>query len=454
MLQIYNTLTRRKDPFKPRHKKRVDIFVCGPTIYDYMHIGHAKTYVQFDVIVKYLRYKGYRAYYLQNVTDIDDKIIKRAQEKNIDPAKLAREFEGYYHDDEKKLGITSVTKYARATDYIKDIIKQTQALLKKGYAYKISDGYYYDITKFKDYGKLSGRTALGAEDAVSRIDESVAKKNKGDFCLWKFSKPDEPSWDTKIGRGRPGWHIEDTAITEKHFGPQYDIHGGARDLIFPHHEAEIAQMQAISDKSPMARFWIHTGFLTVDGKKMSKSLKNFITVDDALKNYDYKTLRFFYLSSHYHSPIDFTDESIKSAQHGLERLNDFIQYTKIHKKDNKELTQKTKQQFITAMDDDFDTVKAIAALFDFINICYKKNIGGKSAYKLLKKINTIFDIFTFKKPRIPQNITILVEQREKLREQKKWSEADQIRKKIQTLGFTVEDTDKGPIVKKLGIKLL
>ncbi|MDA2921904.1 cysteine--tRNA ligase [Patescibacteria group bacterium AH-259-L07] len=446
---IYNTLTQKKDLFTPRRKKRVDIFVCGPTVYDYMHIGHAKTYVQFDVIVKYLRYRGYNVYYLQNVTNIDDKIIKRAREKNIEPLKLAREFENSYHKDEKKLGITSITKYARATDYISHIVKQTQTLIKKGYAYKISDGYYYDITKFKDYGKLSGRTALGAEDAISRIDESVEKKNKGDFCLWKFSKKNEPGWDTKLSRGRPGWHIEDTAITDTHFGPQYDIHGGARDLIFPHHEAEIAQIQAISDKSPMAHFWIHTGFLTVDGKKMSKSLNNFITVRDALKKYNYKTLRFFYLSSHYRSPIDFTDESIKSAQHGLERLNDFIQYTKTNKKDNKEFVKKAKQQFITAMDNDFDTVKAIAILFDFVNESYKKNIGGKSAYKLFKKINKIFDIFTFKKPRIPQNITILVEQREKLRDQKKWSDADQIRKKVKNLGFVIEDTDKGPLIKKL-----
>lgn len=448
MLTIYNTLTRKKQEFKPRRKKRVDVFVCGITAYDYMHIGHAKTYVQFDVIVKYLRYKGYTVYYLQNVTDIDDKIIKRAHKKNIDYTKLAREVERYYHEDEKKLGIDSVTKYARATDYMHQIVKQTQALIKKGYAYKISDGYYYDITKFKDYGKLSGRTTRGAEDAISRIDESVEKRNKGDFCLWKFSKTDEPSWTTKIGVGRPGWHIEDTAITDTHFGPQYDIHGGARDLIFPHHEAEIAQIQALSDKSPMAKYWMHTGFLTVEGKKMSKSLNNFITVQDALKKYDYKTLRFFYLSSHYRSPINFTDESIKSVQHGLERLNDFIQYIKTNKKDNKEFVKKTKQQFITAMDDDFDTVKAIAVLFDFINTCYKKNIGGKSAYKLFKEINKIFDIFEFKKPAIPISVTMLVKQREKLRDQKKWSDADQIRKKIQTLGFTVEDTDKGPVIKK------
>lgn len=447
-IKIYNTLIQNKQPFQPRQKKRVDIFVCGITSYDYMHIGHAKTYVQFDVIVKYLRYKGYKVYYLQNVTDIDNKIIKRAQEKNIKSIKLAREFEKYYHKDEKKLGINAVTKYARATDYINQIIKQTQALIKKGYAYKIADGYYYDITKFENYGKLSNRTALEAEDAISRIDESVEKRNKGDFCLWKFSKSNKPNWNTKIGRGRPGWHIEDTAITEKHFGPQYDIHGGARDLIFPHHEAEIAQMQAISKKSPMAKYWIHTGFLTVEGKKMSKSLHNFVTVRDALKKYNYKTLRFFYLSSHYRSPIDFTKDAIESAQNGLQRLNDFIQYTKINKKEDKNLVQKTKEQFISTMDDDFDTVKAIACLFDFVNESYKKNIGGKSAYKLFKEINAIFDIFTLKKPSIPKEVIELVKQREKLREQKKWSESDQVRKKIQNLGFTMEDTDKGPVIKK------
>ncbi|MCH7759276.1 cysteine--tRNA ligase [Patescibacteria group bacterium] len=343
-IKIYNTLARQKQILKPIKKGMIKMFVCGPTVYDYMHIGHAKTYIQFDVIVKYLRFKGYDVFYLQNITDLDDRIIKRAQEKKIDPLKLAQQFEKYYHQDEKKIGIDSITRYARATDAINQMVKQIKTLIKKNYAYKIADGYYFNIKKFKNYGRLSKRTALGAEDAVSRIDESIEKINKGDFCLWKFSKQNEPSWKTDLGSGRPGWHIEDTAITETAFGPQYDLHGGARDLIFPHHEAEIAQMEAASGKKPLVKYWLHTGFLNVQGQKMSKSLKNFITVREALEKYNSKTLRFFYLSSHYRRPIDFNEKSLAKAENSLERLNAFIQKTKTVQKDDQTFIKKHKKE--------------------------------------------------------------------------------------------------------------
>ena len=448
-MKIYNTLTRKKEIFKPRQGRRVNLFVCGPTVYDYMHIGHAKTYIQFDVIVKYLKSKNYNVFYLQNITDLDDKIIRKAKEEKTTPLKIAQEFEKYYHQDEKALDINSVTKYARATDYIKQIVKQTKTLLEKGFVYKISDGYYYDIKKFKDYGKLSRRTALGAEDAVSRIDESIEKRNKGDFCLWKFSKPNEPNWKAELGNGRPGWHIEDTAITQTEFGSQYDIHGGARDLIFPHHEAEIAQMEAASGKKPLVKYWMHTGFLNVDGRKMSKSLKNFITVQDALKKYSPKTLRFFYLTSHYRSPINFNEKALKKAKNSLERLNDFTTKTKTGKKDDLQLIKKTKTKFIQTMDDDFDTVKALAVIFDFIKKCYKKNIGGKKAYNFLKEIDKIFNILDFKKEIIPVEVKKLIAQRETVRKQKDYKKSDELREKIKKLGYWVDDTVKGPKIKKL-----
>ena len=449
MLKIYNTLTRKKEIFKPRKDKRVNLFVCGPTVYDDMHIGHAKTYIQFDVMVKYLRHKGYNVFYLQNITDLDDKIINKAKEEKISPFDLARKFEEFYHQDEKKLGIDSITKYARATDYIKQIVKQTKTLIKKDYAYKISDGYYYDIKKFKDYGKLSGRTILGAEDAVSRIDESVEKRNKGDFCLWKFSKPDEPSWDTEIGTGRPGWHIEDTAITETHFGPQYDIHGGAKDLIFPHHEAEIAQMEAVSAKKPMVKYWMHTGFLNVEGRKMSKSLGNFITVRDALKKYNHKVLRFFYITGHYRSPIDFSEKALEKAKNSLERLNDFVKKAKTGKKDDPKIVKKIKENFFKAMDDDFDTVKAFAIIFDFIRTSYKKKVGGKKTYTFFKEINKIFGILDLEEKKIPVGIKKLVEEREKARKIKNFQKSDELREKIKQLGYWVEDTNEGPRIKRL-----
>ncbi|MEK6907412.1 MAG: class I tRNA ligase family protein, partial [Nanoarchaeota archaeon] len=225
MLKLYNTLTRKKEIFIPLNRNKVRMFVCGPTVYNYSHIGHAKTYVQFDIIARYLKYSKYNLFYLQNITDIDDKIINRARELKKDPLELSKQYTKHHYEDMTALKVNSIDKYAPATNYIKEIINQVKRLIKLNYVYKISDGYYFDLSKFKDYGKLSGRTSLGAEDSVSRIDDSKEKRNKGDFCLWKFSKPNEPSWKTEIGDGRPGWHVEDTAITEKELGEQYDIHG-------------------------------------------------------------------------------------------------------------------------------------------------------------------------------------------------------------------------------------
>ncbi|MEK7151527.1 MAG: cysteine--tRNA ligase, partial [Patescibacteria group bacterium] len=307
MIKIFNTLTRQKEEFKPTDPKKVKMFVCGPTVYDYSHIGHARTYIIYDVIARYLRSCGYDVFYLQNITDIDDKIIERAKQKQQSPSDLAQEYKEKYYEDIKKLGITSVSEYAPATQYIPEIISQVQRLIEKGIAYLIEEeGYYFDLTQFTDYGRLSGRTTEAAEDATSRIDESSKKRNKGDFVLWRLSKPEEPGWDSPFGYGRPGWHIEDTAITEKNFGPQYDIHGGAHDLIFPHHEAEIAQMESISGQKPFVKYWAHSGFLTINGQKMSKSLGNFVTIRDVLEKYPPETLRLMFLMSHYRSPVDYT----------------------------------------------------------------------------------------------------------------------------------------------------
>src|SRR3989344_5597928 len=263
-LKLYNTLTRKKEKFTPRKTGEVNLFVCGPTAYDYAHLGHAKTYIQFDITARYLRYQGNEIFYLQNITDIDDKIINRANYEKKDWREIVKKYREEYFQDINALGIDSVDKYANATDYIPEIISQVKRLIEKGIAYKISDGYYFNLAKFKEYGKLAKRKELKKEDAVSRVDENPEKINAGDFCLWKFKKENEPFWKSELGDGRPGWHIEDTAITEKNFGPQYDIHGGGLDLIFPHHEAEIAQMEAISGKKPLVKYWMHTGFLKID----------------------------------------------------------------------------------------------------------------------------------------------------------------------------------------------
>ena len=449
-LKIYNTLTQKKEIFKTLTDKKVKLFICGPTVYDYAHIGHAKTYVQFDIIVKYLKYRGYDVFYLQNITDIDDKIIQRAAERKKNPMELAQEFEEEYYKGISSLGVNSISRFARATDYIKEIIKQVKILMDKGFAYTIEDdGIYFDLIKFPEYGKLSGRKSLEAEDAVSRIDESVKKRNKGDFCLWKKSKKDEPSWpDPWFNNGRPGWHIEDTAISEKFFGPQYDVHGGARDLIFPHHEAEIAQMESASGKKPFVKYWLHTGFLNVKGQKMAKSSGNFITIKDALKKYDAKVLRLFYISGHYRSPIDFSDELLEQAKNSLERLNDFVRKVKNSKeRDDISLIEKTKKEFQEYMNDDFDTPKVLAVIFDFIREVNKKG-GGKKSYELMLEFDKIFNVLDREDQNVPAEIRKLVGERGGARARKDFKKADQIREEIKKRGYLLEDSDEVTAIKK------
>ncbi len=461
MLKIYNTLSGKKETVVLKNGKTVQLFVCGPTVYDYSHIGHARTYVAFDVIVKYLKEKWFDVFYLQNITNIDDKIIIRARDKNISPEKLANIFEKEYLQDMKSLRVGSVTKYARATSYIKEIINQIKTLMDKGFAYPIADGIYYDISKFRNYGKLSKRTITQAEDAVSRIDESKEKRNKGDFCLWKFSKEGEPKWSSPWGQGRPGWHIEDTAIAQKFFGTQYDMHGGAKDLIFPHHEAEIAQMEAISDKRPMVRYWIHTGFLAVKGKKMSKSLGNFITIQDFIKQYSPRILRFLIIKNHYRSPMDYEESSIAQAKKELARIDDFVSRLdgvnhKLKKGHN--LTLNTERDFEAALEDDFNTPKAVACLFDLIN---KQNslidqnllnkVDADDILKFLRKVDRILGFIFWPEPKekMPQELLDLVKEREKQRKENNFQKADEIRKEILELGWQIEDTKKGSKLKKV-----
>jgi cysteinyl-tRNA synthetase len=456
------------------------LFVCGPTVYDYSHIGHARTYLVFDSFVRYLKAIGFRVFYLQNITDVDDKIISRAKEEGKSPKVIAEFFEEAYRQDMKALDIESVDRYARASDFIPEIVRQVKTLLKKGYAYKIEDdGFYFDVSKFKNYGKLSKRTFEQAEDAVSRIDESVRKINKADFALWKFPKKQvnasangreyemkeidgEPAWNTELGWGRPGWHIEDTAITEKFFGPQYDMHGGAVDLKFPHHEAEIAQQEAASGKTPFVKIWMHTGFLLVGGEKMSKSLKNFITIRDFLKKYSASTLRWLVLSVHYRSPLNFSWElaeqaaaSIRTISTFLEKLDFISQRSKVfHTKDD--LTarlRKNLESFEAALADDFNTPAALAEIFSLEAIYQKKlwEITSAEAKKLrdhisglLKKLGFIIEI-----SRPDPKIIELAEKRELLRINKQFIEADALRREIKQLGYEIEDTPLGPFIKKV-----
>ncbi len=439
-MRIYNTLSKKKETFKPRKDKKVQMFVCGPTVYDVLHIGHARTYTAFDVIVNYLKYKGYKINYIMNITDIDDKIIATANKEGTEPLKFSDKFTKEFYKDMKALGIKSV-KYAKASDHIKDILSQVKRLQKKNQVYELSDGLYFDLSTFKDYGKLSGRTYLEEDDSVTKIDEALGKRNKGDFCVWKFPKPGDPVWKTDLGEGRPGWHIEDTAITEHFFGPQYDLHGAGRDLIFPHHENEIAIMESISGKKPMVKYWMHTGFLNVEGKKMSKSLGNFITVRDALKKYDINTLRLMFASTHYRSPIDFTEKSAEQAKSNLERIRTAVEAGK-----KKVDTKKWVKKFEAVMDDDFNTLKVIALLLEMA----KRMNKGENLSPAIYKIGEVLGIdFKPRKEKIPVGIKKLVKEREKARKEGNWAEADKIRSELREEGWIIEDSEEGPKVKKL-----
>lgn len=471
MIKIYNTLTGKKDILKPR-KNKINIFVCGPTVYDYSHIGHARTYIAFDAFVKYLRHKKYNVFYLQNITDLDDKIIGRARERGVRPNDLSEAFTKEHLKDMKSLGITSVNKYAPVTKYIKEIVSQIQRLQKKGFAYIIDkDGVYFNIAKCKDYGKLAGRTTLQAEDSISRIDYSAKKINRGDFCIWKFSSMDkeiEPSWKAVIGEGRPGWHIEDTAISEKFFGPQYDIHGGGIDLIFPHHEGEVSIMESVSGKKPFVKLWMHTGFLTINDQKMSKSLGNFITIKDFIKRCPAEYLRFLVLKNLWHSPMDYSESILIEVKGAVSKVEEFLRKIKtpisksqsprpkLHPSKTLKIIKQFKTDFYKELDDDFNTPKAFAVMFDFIkktNEVLDKNglskTESKEIYNIFIEINKIFGFIDFKKINavIPTEIKNLAKDREEARRNKDWQKSDQIRDAIEKRGFTVEDTASGPVVK-------
>lgn len=486
MLRIYNTLTREKEEFQPREDKKVRMFVCGPTVYDDAHIGHAKTYISFDTIAKYLRFYNYDVLFVENITDIEDRIIQRAKEQHQSPKALARFYEKRFYQDMAALYINSINQYVRATEHIPEIIQQVQTLLNKDYAYPSNDGIYFDTAKFKNYGKLSGRTALAAEDAVSRIDESIHKRNKADFALWKFSKKGEPAWKFATGEylgvinndsayapsspkslrrpsevlaGRPGWHIEDTAITEKYLGQQYDIHCGARDLVFPHHEAEIAQQESASGKIPFVKYWLHTGFLTVGGRKMSKSLGNFITIRDALKKNSPEALRLLMLNTHYRSPIDYAQAAMIQAQ---ANVNQFLELQQklllvIESRsiaDNKEIMPSliARQQFIEAMNDDFNTAQALAVLFQFahrLNELFDEHglnpAAAQNALNFWNEVNAIFNIIP-PPVTVPEDIKNLSQERENLRTSGDFVRADELRRKISEKKYRLQDTPYGPLI--------
>jgi len=453
-MKVYNTLTRKKEEFVPLSGKTVGIYVCGPTVYDYSHLGHARSYVAFDVIVRYLRYRGYKVKYVQNFTDVDDKIINRANERGIEPTELAEDFIKAYLEDMDALGIARPNIQPRATKLIPEMIKIIKGLLEKGYAYESSGNVYYNVSKFPKYGKLAN---LSKDNllAGARVEPEPGKKAPEDFALWKKSKQGEPSWESPWGLGRPGWHIECSAMSMKYIGQTLDIHGGGQDLIFPHHTNEIAQSEAYTGKQ-FAHYWLHNGFVTIDKEKMSKSLDNFFTIREILEKYDPKTIRFFLISTHYRSPIDFSEGHLTQAKASLERINTTI-YNLLTTRgtigENKIVSKRIlrlKERFISAMDDDFNTTKAMAALFEIIKELNKhlaKNPKKKTLllfYKTLKELDTILKVLSFEKAKpLEKEIQNLVNQREQARKNKNWAAADTIRDELRKKGVILEDTPEG-----------
>ena len=461
-IKIFNTMGRKNETLK---SKKVKMFVCGPTVYDYSHLGHARTYIAYDIIVKYLRYKKFDIFYLMNITDIDDKIINRAKEMKVNPLDLSKKFEEDFYDDMESLGIDSINKFARASDHIEEIIDQVRRLIEKGFAYETQNGIYFDITKFKDYGKLSHQNL--EELKKHRIEPDPTKRNPQDFALWKKEKSEEISWESPWGNGRPGWHIEDTAISEKYLGPQYHIHGGGIDLIFPHHEAEIAQMESVSGKKPMVKIWTHTEFLRINGEKMAKSLGNFITIRDALEKDTPETLRLFFAFTHYRSPVDYNKKNLEKSKKSLESLYETLENIDHYKKkmrpnakkktEWKNILKDTRKKFEEAMDDDFNTPEALGVLFNLqkkVNklIEEEKEISIFLAYDIInffREIGCILGILKGKKEsKIGEEVKKLVKEREDARKSGNWKKADEIRNKILDMGLILEDTTKGPRVKK------
>ena len=491
-LKIYNSLTRKKEDFKSIEKGKIKMYVCGMTVYSNAHIGHARTYFAFDIIRRYFEYKGFKVNYVQNITDVDDKIIAAANREGIEPLEYSKKFTIKCLDDLDDLGIRRADLYPKASETIDDMIKLTDEIIKKGYGYESDGDVYFNVQKFADYGKLSGQKL---EDLMSgvRIDPEDKKHNPFDFALWKSSKPGEPSWDSPWGRGRPGWHIECSAMSSKYLGLPFDIHGGGMDLRFPHHENEIAQAEAATGKE-FARYWMHIGLLTVNGEKMSKSIGNIVNIKDLLSRWEPEVVRFFFAQAHYRSPPDFSEKALENSKKGLNRIYRVKEKLEecISKKEkcsddsNQEFDEaisKFKSSFEFAMDDDFNTSQAVSSIFDFVNsvnrffenVKYPNYNLCKKALDTFIKIGNILTLFQDEKKDSEKNnddildqlkkftslyatdiegkniedlIDLLLKAREEARKKKDWNTADTIRKNLDTFGFEIQDTANGPVWRK------
>lgn len=441
-LKVYNTLSQKKETFEPLNPPKVNMYVCGVTVYDYCHVGHARAYVVFDMIRRYLEYSKYKVTYIQNFTDIDDKIIKKANQEKTDITNITKKFTAAYFEDIGQLGIEKASAYPKATENIKGMIKLIQELIKKEYAYEIEGNVFFRVSKFEDYGKLSKRK-LDDQEAGSRVEVNIKKENPLDFVLWKPSKENEPAWDSPWGKGRPGWHIECSVMSLKQAGiDTLDIHGGGQDLIFPHHENEIAQSEAYTGK-PFSKYWLHNGFVTINKEKMSKSLGNFFTVRDVLKKYSPEVIRLFLLSTHYRSPINYSDKNLEETKTRLARLYETI-YNNINNTttDNKSF-ELYKNEFLEFMEDDFNSAGAIGVLFKLAT--ETNSAQSKNGAKLLQALGGILGLLQKEKKEeiLPQEIEELIKKREEARKNKDFKTADKIRDNLLSKGITLKDTPQG-----------
>ena len=466
-MQVYNSASRKKEELIPLKEGQINMYVCGPTVYNYIHIGNARPFIVFDVLRRYLEFRGYKVTFVQNFTDIDDKMIRRANEEGITVKELGDRFIEEYKKDAAALGIRPATIHPRATEHIGEIIRMVRQLEEKGYAYAVNGDVYFDVEKDPGYGKLSGQNLEDLE-AGARVDVSEdIKRNPADFALWKAAKPGEPSWPSPWGQGRPGWHIECSAMSRKYLGDTFDIHCGGKDLLFPHHENEVAQSECCTGKT-FARYWLHNGFINIDNEKMSKSKGNFFTVRDILKEYEAEDIRMFMLSAHYRSPVNFSREMMAQAHAALQRLytaRDNMAFLLDHTAekpltaDEEEKLAEAKaaeEKFDQAMDDDLNTADAIGAIFDIVrisNTCLNGESAKGAVEGMLGAMERLCGVLGLVvKPyaeALPAEIQALADARQAARKGKDWAESDRLRNVLKEKGYAVEDTPQGQKIKQI-----
>ena len=469
-IRLFNTLTKKREVFKPLKNKEVKMFVCGLTVYDYIHLGNVRTYAFYDTLTRFLRHSGYKVTYIQNVTDVghlldtgEDRMLKKAREEKKHPTEIADFY--YKHELEmfQRLRIQKPDMMPKATDHIKEIIEQVKKILENGYAYVANGSVYFDVSRFKDYGKLSRRKP---EELIpgARAELREEKRHPADFALWIRATPEHiMKWNSPWSEGYPGWHIEDTAIAMKYFGPQYDIHGGAIELAFPHHEAEIAQAEATTGIKPYVKYWVHAGLLTINGQRMGRSMGNMITVMDALRKYSPETIRMWIASTHYRKPLDYNEKDLEAAKAKVERIVSSLQRVRdcMGKPTTRGRTfsgriETLKKDFFKAMEKDMNTPLALTHLFKIISLV-NRQIDAKEFSKedlkeaegAVRELGEFFQIIPeLREEKVPEEVNNLVMQREEARQRRDWARADILRGQIRKLGYLVEDTKEGPRVKK------